>query len=414
LKIAFVNPNLKYNKPNYPRPPLGLLSLATVCKAAGYDVQIIDANALNLQPEDIPALVDNCPVVCLTAMTASISETVKIAEQLWNKILILGGVHASIFPRECYNTGYFDLVVAGEGEQVLVELLDTIQSSRPVGGVKFASPVLDLNSFPLPDYSLLDMSRYIARYPHAVKPPWTAVSTSRGCPYQCSFCSKSVSGSNFRALSSDRVIELINTLQTRHGINDITFYDDIMPLNKNRMSDICNGIIGSDIELTWTCESRVNLANAELLNEMRHAGCRLIFYGIESGSQKILNSINKGIKLDQIRQAISLTKEAGIQAAGYFMLGAPGETLDTLDETLRFARSLELDHAQFSVCSPLPGSKLWDDWVSTNPSIPAWDNFKYLAPGDKPMFTNDELDAEYIEETVKEANEYYSGVKNVK
>jgi radical SAM superfamily enzyme YgiQ (UPF0313 family) len=373
----------------------------------------VDANLLNLSPQQIREQVEGYPVVGITAMTPTIHEAVKIANELCDKIIILGGVHASVFPDECTELRCFDTVVVGEGEISIVEILKDIESQR-LRNKYDAFPVC-LDTLPLPDYSLLDLPKYKARYPHMARTPWTIASTSRGCPYSCSFCVKAVSGKTFHGMSSDRMLELVNNLQNKHGIRDISFYDDLFTHDTERVRMFCDGILYSDIDLSWTCESRVNMRDPFFLTLMHTAGCRLIYYGIESGNQEILNRLSKGIRLDQIRKAVKTTQDCGIQAAGYFMLGCPGETSDTMRETVEFSQELNLDHAQFSVCSPLPGSRLYQEYLKVGYPSHDWQDFRYLGGNsDKPMFTSSELSREQIEQAVKEANEIFTGKKEVK
>jgi anaerobic magnesium-protoporphyrin IX monomethyl ester cyclase len=407
MKVLFINPNTHSGSA---RPPLGLLSVATVCKQAGHEVKILDANLLNLSLSEVCQEAYSYPVIALTAMTPVYHEAKAIAEALFFKRTILGGVHASIFPEECIKS--FDCVVAGEGEHAILTILDGIQEGKPCKGIYDTrlSPV-NLNELPLPDYSLIEIDQYKPRYPHGKYTPWTTASTSRGCIYHCRFCSKAVFGKKFRALSPTKTLELISRLQADYGIRDITFYDDLFTCDLGRVMEICHRMINRKMGISWTCESRVNMATPEALCLMEMAGCRLIYYGLESGNQTILRRLNKGTNLDQIRLAVKLTQEAGIQAAGYFMLGAPGETPDTIQQTLDFAKSLNLDHAQFSVCSPLPGSRLYQDYIEQGNLVPDWHNCKYLGNGDKPMFTSGELSKDYIEKAVNDANEMFSHVK---
>ena len=413
MRIAFVNPNTHSGNP---RPNLGLLSVATVCQDAGYPVKIIDANLLNLSPEGVAEEAEDYEVIGITAMTPTIHEAVKIAQALMDKTIILGGVHASIFPDDCADTGMFDAVVVGEGENIILDIIKKAKQDKPRQHCDiYAGTPVDLNKIPLPDYSLLNLSAYKPPKPHAERTPWTIATSSRGCVYNCSFCSKAVSGNHFHAMTADRMIELISMLQSDFDIQDITFYDDLFTFNggifKNRIKDFATEINYRNIDLTWSCESRVNLANEEMLSWMKMAGCRLIYYGIESGNQSILDRLNKGITIQQIQKAIKLTHEAGIKAAGYFMLGCPGETKETIKQTVDFACGLGLDHAQFSVCSPMPGSKLYNQYVEAGYPVPDWSAFKYLGNGDKPMFYSDQLSKTDIEEAVQEANRIFTKEK---
>jgi len=268
-----------------------------------------------------------------------------------------------------------------------------------------AKPV-DMTTVPLPDYSLIDFNAYIPRYPHGIRRPWTCISTSRGCPYQCTFCCRSVFGSQYRAYPADRVIELISGLCSNFGLRDITFYDDEFTIDRRRVLSICAGI--KEFGLTWTCEARVNLVDRELLDAMGQAGCRLINFGIESGSQQLIDHLNKRITKPEVRRAVEQTHAAGIEASGYFMLGIEGETRDTVEETISFAQELRLDHAQFSICTPLPGSTMFQDYVHAGGKVIG----QYLGGGASPVFTNQTMPADYIVRKVEEANLLFFKVVN--
>jgi len=200
-------------------------------------------------------------------------------------------------------------------------------------------------------------------------------------------------------MSADQVITLLKTLKHEHGINDITFYDDEFVIDKRRMMTVCDGI--RELDITWTCEARVDQVNAEVLRSMKAAGCRLINYGIESGNQRILDTLRKHTTIGRIREAVESTLEAGIGAAGYFMLGCPGETKESMSETLNFSRDLNLTHAQFSICTPLPGSEMYSQYIENGGEVID----RYLGGDDcKVAFVSEELSAEDIIQAVNQGN----------
>jgi anaerobic magnesium-protoporphyrin IX monomethyl ester cyclase len=399
LKIVFINPNRHQGAG---RPPLGLLSVASTCRAFGHSVRILDADMLNLEARQIRIADEE--VVGLTAMTPTIAEAFKIAGVLrgigYAGRIILGGVHASIFPDAMAHTGLFDTIIAGPGERAIIQYLLDIKTNS----VKqtYNMPV-DMRDIPLPDYSILPVLSYKPRYPHGLAGPWTCASTSRGCPYHCTFCSKAVFGNKYQAMDTSRVMDVLYKLVKNYGIKDITFYDDEFTLNHDRVLDFCDSLIRRKLDLKWTCEARVNLVDEELISAMQQAGCRLINYGIESGSQSVLDSLRKDITIEQVRTAVALTRRYGIRASGYFMLGCPGETKETVSQTVEFAQSLELDHAQFSVCWPLPGSELYNEYIKTH-AAPDWTKVGYLGGCVEVPFATFELPAEWVLKAVETAN----------
>lgn len=201
---------------------------------------------------------------------------------------------------------------------------------------------------------------------------------------------------------------MIEKLQNDYGIMDIWFCDDIFTLDRKRLWNICNNIINRGIKINWECESHINAADLDILTSMQRAGCHTIWYGIETGSQRILDNIKKGIDLSQVRYAVSLTKKAGLNVAGYFMLGTPGESWDTIEHTIQFAQELGLDHAQFSVFCPMPGSAIYNDYIKNCHIKPDWHDYQYLGDSQTPvMMLENGLNPKSVLKVVNYANSLF-------
>jgi anaerobic magnesium-protoporphyrin IX monomethyl ester cyclase len=184
----------------------------------------------------------------------------------------------------------------------------------------------------------------------------------RGCPYSCAFCSNNaIFGRKIRSRSPESVVEEIEFVKKKYGAKEISFWDDMLTVNKNWIYRFCELLTENKTNVTWTCLARVDSVNKEMLAKMAKAGCWNIFYGFEAGSQMLLDNINKGITLDQIRNAVKWTKEARIEIRGSFMLALPGETPELAEKTIAFAKELNPDYAQFSITTPYPGTRLYDD-----------------------------------------------------
>src|SRR3972149_5629868 len=343
LKIALIAPNLSSQ---YPQPPMGLALIAAVLERDGYPVTVVDANALNLKVEAIMPLVKDADVIGLTAMTPSINIALETARHLKkaypDKIIILGGAHATLLPEETLATApEIDIIVRGEGEDTILKLLPALERKEPLtasNGISYRkegkiisnpanSKLIDLNSLPFLAYHLLPWQKYNPPPPHGRALPFAVIITSRGCPYHCAYCSKPIFGRQFRAQAPARVADEIAHYQKTMGIKEFAFYDDVFTLDKKRVHNICDEIIKRGLKLHWTCETRVNLVDKELLRHIKQAGCYSVSYGIESGSPEILKTLDKGITLEQATEAIRWTREAGLQTIGYFMVGPPGESL---------------------------------------------------------------------------------------
>ena len=425
LKVALINPP---QSSEYRQPPMGLALIASVLAKEGYQVTVLEANALQLKAEDVPPLVD-ADVVGLTAMTPTINAAIAIADHLKKAYpdlpIMLGGAHATLLPEETLVAApAIDIIVRGEGEKAVVELLQALEHKQPLtkvpgisyrkdGGVVSNPPRsqgIDLDSLPFLAYHLLPWQKYKPHPPHGRALPFAAIITSRGCPYHCSYCSKPVFGTRFRGQSPERVIEEVIYHQKRFGIKEFAFYDDVFTLDKERTHAIADEIIKRKLKIYWTCETRVNLVDKELLRHIRQAGCYSIAYGIESGSQEILKTLDKGINLEQVEQAVRLSREAGLQTIGYFMLGSPGESLETIDKTIQFAKKLKLDFTQFAITTPFPGTSLYDLYMKDRTDTVPWENFVYQGTGTgvTPVFESSSLSRADLQYWVKRAyKEFY-------
>ncbi|MCX5718018.1 MAG: radical SAM protein [Nitrospirae bacterium] len=356
-------------------PPLGIAYLAAVLGKRGHRVSIIDAFAemLNLNSLEERVKTFSPDIVAITGMTPVIDNAYKTANiaRRYARHIVMGGPHASVAGDEIFQQcPDIDYAVQGEGEisfPLLVEALERNIDISNISGIitrDFSNPppplIDELDSLPFPDRRLLPNDRY--RYILS-SGKVTTMFTSRGCPYHCVFCDKAVFGSKWRARSAANVLDEIELVSKDYGINSIIFYDDLFTLDKKRVLEICQGIIDRELQIEWKCEGRVNLADKETLTLMKKAGCSMTAYGVESGNQKGLDYLNKGTTVEQIRNAFEMTRNAGIKPMAYFVLGIPVETYEDELKTIDFAREIRPAYAQFSVLSPVPGTKLYDDAV---------------------------------------------------
>jgi len=359
LNILLINPN---TRTKYPQPPLGLLTVGTVCQQLGHKMRILDMNAgakLNGQIMD-------ADIVGLTATSLSYREAKRLAALIYTNYpptyIVIGGVQASIAPQEVLDSKLFQVVVDGEGDNINIikRVMDGGHRWWSIGGkaeIYRSVKQTNLDDLPTLDYSLLAGYRYKAMPPHGLHGAMMPMLTSRGCPYHCSFCSKAVFGSVYRSQSPERIIEEIKHLKGK-GIKEIAFYDDIFTISHKHTYRLMESL--APLGMHWTCQSRVNLVDADILKAMKEAGCFAIAYGLESSSPDILKAISKDITVEQAEEAVRLTQQIGIRVIGYFMLGSPGDTGETIDATIKWAVKLNPDYAQFSITTALPGSELWE------------------------------------------------------
>lgn len=387
--IVFVNPPLSIEdrygvkfQSGGQTPPLGLTNLAAMTRQHGFPTAILDAAALGL---DYGAAVRTIieggfRYVGITAVTISVGHAARLAHALKEAdpriVTLLGGPHVSAVPEETM-TRYpaFDIGVIGEADYSIVELLQALETQRDLGqvrGIVFrhegrlvltppAPPIMNLDELPKPAWDLLpDMARYYCPPVHTLKRiPAGLLIASRGCPGQCTFCASAVFGRALRAYSAAYTFDLIKELYDRYGMREIQLRDDNFIAYRKRMVELCALLKQAQLDLVWTCAGRVDMVNPDILKLMREAGCWQIWYGIESGSQAILDVIKKHTKLSQIEKAVTLTRQAGISPCGFFILGHPTETTATLEATIDLAVRLPLDEAHFGFMTPLPGSELY-------------------------------------------------------
>jgi len=357
-------------------PPLGLAYLAAVARQAGHGVAILDAFAEGLTWDAFEARVRSAQadLIGITGMTP-VADSVQRAIRLCRphaRWLVLGGPHATA-QRDAVmkDNPELDFAVIGEGEITFQELLEALdQGKSPTGlaglitrqGAGPVRPLMEkLDNLPFPARDLLPNDRY--RYPLSAGRRITTMISSRGCPYGCIFCDKNVFGSRWRGRAADQVLAEIDTVVKDYGVRTLIFYDDLFTLKPDRLRGICEGLIARKYDLTWKAEGRVDLADAELLSLMRRAGCDTLAYGVESANPKGLEYLGKRTTPDQIRQAFQATRAAGIKTLGYFILGIPVETYEDALRTIRFAMEIKTDYAQFSILSPMPGTRLYKEAV---------------------------------------------------
>jgi len=400
MKICLISP--PYNSAvksvvGVSSPPLGLAYIASVLKQ-NHEVKIIDSNILNYAIEDVERRLRsfNPDVVGITSVTPSIYEAYKVAE-IAKKVredckVILGGPHATFMPRQTMEEcKYIDIIVRGEGEETIKELIKNIEKGTPlneVKGITFREKnkiidteprpfIKNIDDIPFPSRDLLPIHLYKF---NGVK--YTTMLTSRGCPFKCSFCSSSrLFGGYWRGRSPENVIEEMKIIYEEYGIKNIEFIDDTFTLNQERAEKICNEIIKQGWDISWGASSRVDTLSKKLVEKMKKAGCWIVYLGIESGSQEILNAIGKGITLEQVKKAVKILKDVGIQVLGSFIIGFIQDTKKTIKETIKFAKNLNLDYAQFSILTPYPGTPIFDYAKKNNMLLTEnWSRYTAIEP----------------------------------
>ena len=225
--------------------------------------------------------------------------------------------------------------------------------------------IKDLDALPYPARHLFELDKYPLYAPNGE--PMLTVLSSRGCPYNCSFCFKGIVGRTYRQRSPQNIADELQHVIDAYGVRNFYFIDDLFTIDVRRLEAIMDHFIERKMDILWRCLARVDRVKPDLLKKMYKAGCRQIHYGIESGNEEVLKRTAKHIQLEQVRQAVQWTEEAGIRSKGYFILGLPGDNEETMQETIEFAASLDLTEAMFSIATPMPGTQLWSELVRKRP-----------------------------------------------
>lgn len=396
-------------------PPLGILSLASMIRKYGYQVEVVDAHAEGLTIEQIIDEVRQFDpqVIGLTAMTVMISASAQIAKAIKdydsNIITILGGVHVTAEPIETLKRyPQFDYAVVGEGEVVFTEFLEQIRKQNEVDNVQSLvwrrSGDINVNQrraffkgldeFPPPAFDLVPnlFNHYRLSVFGTKKFKSVGLVTSRGCTGKCTFCDLGVVGRGYRANTAKYLIELMKDVYQKYGVTDFLFYDDLFVGSRPRLKEICEIIIKEKLPFTWSCCARVDFIHVDMLKLMKDAGCWMIEYGIESGCQRIIDSMRKNITKEKIRETINATHDVGIVTKGNFIFGNPGEDHWSIVESIDFACSLKLNYAQHTFLQPLPGSELYETAGKYGSFDPSWDRFNTFSINFMPNgFTRDNL-----------------------
>jgi radical SAM superfamily enzyme YgiQ (UPF0313 family) len=399
MKVLLIH--TKFNYKSYD-PPLGLLYIAAVLRQSNINVKILDTSFKGSLNEVFYEIEKYSPdVIGIYSMTIDMDYAIKISKFAKEKniISVIGGPHATMLPYETIK--YFDFVVRGEGEFTFLELIKALESKkdlREISGIifkrndkvienKLREPIKNLDSLPFPARELIEMEKYINLFYWLdeidINLRGTSLITSRGCPYNCAFCQptlRKLFGERIRFRSVDNVIKEIEILISDYKINALHFYDDTFTFNKKWIREFCNKIKRYDV--LWDCSTRVDQVNKEILKEMYRAGCRKIEFGVESGSQRILNNIlRKGITLKQAEKAIKEAKEVGILTYVFFMIGSPTETIEDIKKTIEFINKTKPNEIIISITTLLPGTYLYTFSEQKNIQLRNWREYDYYKGG---------------------------------
>lgn len=356
-------------------PPLGLAYVAAYLKSKGHRVRVLDGIVDPLPLEEICAIARDYDVVGITVISSYVVRVIELIGSLKvagvSAPIVVGGPHATALPETLLKHGA-DYAVIGEGEKTMHELVECVtrkKSPEEIPGLKFYDSkkslvstgrrrlIEPLDDIPMPARELLPMQRYRTSVARASAEPSHSMMGSRGCLGKCTFCSRMTFGSQVRYFSTERIIEEFCLLRDRYGAKEVAVWDDDFVADPDAAVRVCERLIRKGFDLPWSASACIKTINPELLGIMQRAGCNYIAYGVESGSQRMLDRLKKNITKDEIREVIRVTQRMGVPIRAYFILGFPGETPEEMDETIEFARELNVELASFTMFIPLPGTR---------------------------------------------------------
>lgn len=362
--------------------PLGVFYLASYLLKHGHEAKVIDGEAQGLSaPELVSQALGYRPdLVGISATTVAFRRACEVARDIKSRSprtpVVLGGPHITASARDAMQNPDFDFGIIGEGEVTLLALVEALQNQNNLSAVKGIvfrekgslrinpprTPVPNVDILPFPAYDLVsNFSHYNPPPCNYKKLPAVNIITGRGCPNQCTFCDRSVFGQKLRQRSPENIAEEIEVLYHRYGAREIAFVDDTFTLRPQRLFKLFDILEGKGLRFPWTCMSRINTVDYEILKFMRDKGCWHVSFGIESGSKEILSRIKKNISLDAALKVVQYCRSLGLQSKGFFMLGHPGETKETIDQTIQTALDMPLDDMVVTLNTPLPGTTQYQE-----------------------------------------------------
>ncbi|NOZ02557.1 MAG: radical SAM protein, partial [Deltaproteobacteria bacterium] len=429
MKVLLINPNRSpghsggYYKESFAQmPPITLACLAAVLEKAGVEVDFYDDVLGRGDRGELEAAIrgsgpDVVGLSVVTAVMPGVPRVVKTVREVDPNIkVVCGNIHADFFHESFLREGLADVVVHGEGEDTFVDLVRTLGGRDPdlsnVKGISFlrdgalvtteSRPFIeDLDSLPYPAWHLFPMDRYRIFSFARVKDPGILILGSRGCPFRCSYCSLKIMGASRRHRSVENIAGECEFMYDRFGYVQPSFVDPIFPFGKKEALDYAGELIrrGLHKKQVWITETRTDLVDLESLQALRESGLRRVMFGIETGDGEELASLRKGSALDKTLKAVAACRKAGVDVVGFFMLGVPGATRESMQKSIDFAKELDLDFAKYTVFVPYPGTPLYDELISQGRirEPEDWDRYSSYPTKDRPpIYVPDGLTADDI------------------
>ena len=396
-------------------PPLGLAALAAWIRNEGYSVRIIDCDIsapdlrtfISILKKDFATKNINPRIIgftCCTTTSAAAYKYAEIAKNFFsNSKIVFGGPHASFATKEVLSHDCIDYAVIGEGEITITEILKNkpIESINGLAYKNINNQIVynairarigDINLIPMPAYDLLDIEKYSPPLGAFKRKPSFIITTSRGCPGKCTFCTKTLGNLHLQK-NADKIFSELQYLNNQYGIKDIVFHDDTFTADKNNVQDLCKLIINEKLDLSWHCFSRLDYIDEDLIILMKRAGCHQIMFGVESFDQKILDSYNKNIDLSLVKKTVELLRKHDITSRLAFIVGGPNDTKESLENSITHLRNINPDLIVVNVATPFPGTELYKQAINKKIlNKHTWDKYT----GAIPIITTENLSCKEV------------------
>jgi len=370
MKTLLINPPYPFTE--FPIIPMGLLYISGILEHNGHEVGVLDLLVSKYSKEKIKHKIeqyqpDIVGITCVTMNYPAASEILKQCKSVNKDIItVIGGPHVTFAPVETLTEApWIDIVVRREGDYTILDIvngkklseIDGIAYREKDGSIKLTREralIENLDELPFPARHLFQTSRYLALDAHA------SIVAGRGCPFNCIFCVGSKMGGRRGRFRNPKLILDEVEQALGYGFKEVNFEDDLLTLNHKHLHAVCDEIISRGLKFNWSAFARVDTVNPDILKKMREAGCTWVSYGVESGNQQILDIVKKKITLDKVREAVKMAKDADIKVLASFIIGLPGETRETLKDTMDFAQELQTFYG-FHVLAPFPGSEVREE-----------------------------------------------------
>lgn len=432
MKVLLIKPRYEFNS-KHPVQftgaecalPLSLAYLAATLERAGHTARVLD---YQVSDPDIGQVVREFrpDLMGVTAFSKEFPHSLRLMEQARrtapNMPIVLGGPHANAYKEAVFElTDLPEYVVLHEGEETMLELAETLAAGgdvskvagivyRGADGKPLCTPdrpfIRDLDSLPFMALDHFEVGRYFPPAGTFRRLPSVTMITSRGCPCRCVFCNTDLFGKNIRLRSAENVLAEIEEIVGRYKAREINFCDETLTINRDRMAAICEGIMRRGLKIGWKCSTRVDRVDYELLKLMKRSGCFYIGYGVESGVQRILDKLKKGVTLERIRRTFRDTRRAGINSMAYFMMNVPGETPEDIEASIRFSREIRPSYLNFELIKPYRGTAL-RQMIEEDPHIhinrELWDKWEHYSAGNHLFYVQDGVSEEFLKDVYDRA-----------